>query len=532
MPGSDIAEESARGSFIILFGNVLAAGISAGGTILITRLLGPDSYGIFTLVFVVPSLFQLFTGLGMATAVTRFVAAHLAKGEVERAKKITERTLIFVVTLGVALSAAAYATGPFLANYILGRSSLGIYVQLAALIILSQTICDAATSALIGWNAISRAAFLYLLQATTKLVIAPALILIGFGVSGAVAGQVISFAAEGIAGILLLRSLMSFGGRNDITGFVADIKSLLKYGLPAYFSGLLTGFAARFVIIILAVIAVNVTIGFFQAAENVIMVLSILSSSVGSILFRSYSSIEGKGGDLRVAFDYGVRYVSFILTPAIFLFIGSAPLLVRVLYGPFYGGTVQMLQLLAAASLTMTIGQTVLPSFLLGAGKSLYTLFTGTMASLSLVMGLVVFGVIFDLGVIGVIAALFVSHIIETASGLWISRRYLKASLSPRPLAGIVTSGFIALIAIAAVPTGSINQYVLLGAEIVAFALIYFGMVPILGGLDGDDIARLDNSLKGVGPLRLPLSLFFSYERKIFRAIKRVRKEQDATSGA
>jgi len=52
-----VAEDSARGGFLLISGTALATVIMAIASILIGRLLGPELYGQYTLAIVVPNFF-------------------------------------------------------------------------------------------------------------------------------------------------------------------------------------------------------------------------------------------------------------------------------------------------------------------------------------------------------------------------------------------------------------------------------------------------------------------------------------------
>jgi stage V sporulation protein B len=66
-----VAQASARGTLILFVGNLVSTSIATVAIIIFARLLGPNGYGVYTLAFVVPSILQLFVGLGIGTAVTR-----------------------------------------------------------------------------------------------------------------------------------------------------------------------------------------------------------------------------------------------------------------------------------------------------------------------------------------------------------------------------------------------------------------------------------------------------------------------------
>jgi len=105
-----VAKKSAQGSIVLLAGNLTATIGQTVASILIARLLGPDNYGSYSLAFVIPSIFQLFTSFGVNTAVTRFVAYHVSRNEDVEAKRFAESALLLTFLSGVVLAGACFLT--------------------------------------------------------------------------------------------------------------------------------------------------------------------------------------------------------------------------------------------------------------------------------------------------------------------------------------------------------------------------------------------------------------------------------------
>jgi O-antigen/teichoic acid export membrane protein len=516
----DVAAESTKGSLILLLGNVGSTAISAVAVILVTRLLGPDSYGIYTLIFVVPQILYLFTGLGVATAVTRFVAYHLSRGEVDKAVQVTESSLAFVFGLGLLLTLASLLVGPYIASVILARSSLGPYIPLASILILFWTLTDCSTAALVGWGKTKRVSVLYFLQAVTKLTVAPALILLGYGIYGAVIGQVVSYGVEAGAGVLMLFIMMPRAGGNRFTGLIHHMTEMLGYGIPVYLGSLVVGLASRYITVVLALVATDVVIGYYQAAFNIVASMTLVSASVGVMLIRSFASLDGLGGDIRQAFDYATRYLSYVLTPILLFFISAASPLFGVIYGKFYVGGAPLLEIMAVAFLTVSFGQTVLQSYFNGTGKTRFTLATGLASATTLVGGLLTLGLWLNLGADGVIYALLISHIVETSLGLVLAKRYLKVYVSFRPLLGIVAAGLLSVVAVHVIPAESLPGILQLFLDLGVFLVVYLTAVPLFRGMRIDDLNRLASTLNNAGPLGILIRPLLDYEKLVVRVFR------------
>ena len=523
MSQSSVAQESARGTLILLAGNLVYTGVTTVAGIFVARLLGPDGYGVYTLTFLVPSILLLFVGFGVNIAVTRYVAYYLSSGDVERAKSVTRTATSFLLLFGILLSAVNFFGASYFVDVLLHRPGLVPFVQVASFFIVGATVAQSATSIFIGWGSMVELSAFTVLQAILKLVLTVGLILAGFGVLGAAVGHVLSYLVEGaLATLFLYLAHMRPWSRPSNT-FFADTRMMLGYGFPLFAGGIVSGLASQYVTIILAAIATNSVIGYYQAALNVTTAMSVVSGAVTNALSRSFATLHGLSGDTSLAFSYAVRYVSLILTPVVFFLIAAAGPLFDLVYGPSYSQGVMLLQLLAISSLPVAIGHTVLSPFLNGVGKSRITMLISLASAVVLAVAGFFFAVSLGLGAQGIMVAFLLSNLAMTVPGLLLAGSYLGVRLPLKPLAGIVVAAFVAWLAILLLPLGGLPSAVALTIDFVVFTIVYLTFVPLVGGIDGDDIARLSIAGEALGPARKILTLTLRYEGRMLALARRLR---------
>ena len=180
---------------ILLAGSFISNLLLLVNVLLVARLLGHDLYGEYTLSISPATIFILFSGLGVNTAITRFAAYHLSRGEVEEAKRKTANGISFLLLLGAGLTAACYLSAPFIASAIFHRPLLEPDIRLSSLAVIGQIALQCGIASLVGWSLPKRAGATYIIQGAVKVGLAPALILLGFGIFGAVSAQVSSLLA-------------------------------------------------------------------------------------------------------------------------------------------------------------------------------------------------------------------------------------------------------------------------------------------------------------------------------------------------
>jgi len=494
-------------------GTFLSTAFTAAGTIIITRLLGPDGYGIYTLAFVAPSIFLQFLGLGVTLAITRYSAFYLSRGEVNRAVQITRRGIAFLLLFGVGLALLNLLAAPIVESVLLKRTNLAPYTAITSIFIMATAATQAATFAFVGWGSIKLLSTFSVLQGVARLAIGPPLILLGLGVYGAVVGHAGSYCVESGATLLTLFAFKLKGSAETGVSWVDDLRRMIGLGLPAFSGGIASGLAAQYVTILLASVVTNTVIGDYQAAINVSVAITLVSSGVTTVLTRSFATLDGLKADIGPAFDYAVRYVSFLLTPLVLFLLGSAAALFNVLYTSFYAGGIILLQLTALSYLPVTFGLTMLPSFLGGLGYSRFTMFMLVAGAVSVLITGPILVIWLGLGADGAVLAILVSNVISTAIGVFLAVRYLHAQLTIRPLLGIIAAGVASLMALTLIEQVALPGIPSILLESSAFTVLYLSLVPLFRGLGFDDLNRLQASIERVRLVGPVMHLILRYER-------------------
>jgi O-antigen/teichoic acid export membrane protein len=514
----DIAKRSVRGSLILFVSNLFATAILAITTILVARLLGPTNYGIYSLALVIPGILQLFIGFGALPAVIRYAAYYTSIGRQEEAKRFTMNVMIFLFVTGTVLTVISFLLAGSLSTLVLQRPDLGPYVQLTSVSVLGTTILQTATASAIGWNWMALSGSTFVSQALIKLVLAPFLVILGFGVAGALVGNLASSFLAGTIGVavLYLKRLRGFG---SVRNFVADVKEMNVYGIPVYAGTVISGLASYFVFVLLARIANDAVYGYYQAAVNLTSPITLLASAMISALFPAFASIDGVKADVNSAFRHAYRFVAFLLTPLVVFMIAGAGPLMRILYGHAYTAGVPYLQLLAFASLPIAFGYSVHPAFFNGFGRTRLTFVLYLTASATLFLTAPLFAETCGLGVDGLIYATFLSYFVAWAVGTYLAYRFLHAALDIRSTVKILLVSAISYIAVVVLPKTA-SSVLTLAAGIVVFFGVYITLTPLVKAITKNDVDLLEITLNEPAFIGKIASPILSYERWLigFRA--------------
>lgn len=514
---SEVIESSTRGGFFLVFGNILAHLILAVGLLVIPRLLGPDQYGLYTLSFIFPFLLMLFADFGVNAGLIRFSASLRAKGQDQRAAEILKHGLLFKAIVSLIIFAISFTFADYFATYLLNRPNAGFYIRLVSLALPFQIIFDTANSACIGLDEMSTVAFITNLQATIKVTVSIGLVLLAFGVCGAITGQVASFVVAGIIGalILLLKHYKKLcAGDKDDKHFTDTLRTLIVYGFPLYLSSLLGGFVPQYQGIILALFTSNVEIGNFKAATNLLAIVTMVTMPIGRILFPAFSKFDPKGEDIKKFFQISVKYTTLLIVPVAILVLLFSREIVYIAYGSSYTSAPLFLLVYCTTYFLVGLGSLVLGAFFNGTGNTWITL---KMSLLTLTITLPLTPLLTSLyGIIGLITTNLASSFCWTLYGIHVTRSRFKIKLFPKTLLKIyVISTIAALPSITMLSISHLWWLWNLVIALITYSFIWLTLIPLTGTLQRSELQNIETVLEKLPFLKKTLKPIISYERQL-----------------
>jgi O-antigen/teichoic acid export membrane protein len=507
-----IAKQSARGSVVLFVGNFIATLFAAASSILVARFLGPPDFGLFSLSLVMPSLLQLFTHFGTRTAVTRYVAYHLSLGEPEKARRFAQAAVLYSLGAGMVFTLVSFFSASWVASTLFQRPELQPYIELASFAVFGQSILLTTIAVATGWNAMGQASLANALQAAFKLAVAPTLVLLGFGVGGAVVGHAASMVLGGVMSGSLVYATKIKLTREKFGFFVEDTKEMMRFGFYPFIGNILTGLSTFYVSVLLAIVASNTVIGYYQAATNLIIPASLLSTAIASALYPAFASLHGAKGDTASAFMMSVKYVGYLILPILFFLAAASNELMYLVYGSSFTAGSGYLILLAMAYVPILVGASILPSFFNAVGLTKHTLYATGAAGLILLGGAPLLAVFSGLAVEGLIYALLLSNVALAAVGLFFIHWRRLGVVDWGSSAATFAASILAFGAARILPSFG-HPIILLVARLAVFTGVYLTAAPLLGALTPADVDRLDASLKEIALVGVIVAPIAEYEK-------------------
>jgi len=337
-------------------GIYLSVGFGFLGTLLAARQLGPEAFGLFSVVLVATGFFQSLLDLTAEEALVKYGFDYATQERWGKLRRLFAQAALIKVAGGVLAGGALAALAPG-ANAIFGGRGLTVPFLIAALLPVLQSPEGVASAAVILRGRYDLRA--WLLASSMGLRMAGLVIGAGYGVTEAVVGVVVAqAAATGVLAAAALAALRRFP-RAQAEPLGPDRRSLLRF---VFHSSLATGVVSlrgALAPLLLGIVTKPVQVGYFRIAQAPQQGLASLSAPARLILLTEQTR-DWARGETGAVFSGIRRYtlaaalVMAVLVPPVYAFM---PELVRLLYGRSYGPASEAARLvLLAAALQFVVG--------------------------------------------------------------------------------------------------------------------------------------------------------------------------------
>lgn len=512
-----IAKDSARGSFFLVSGSVLATVIQAIGVFLVARLLGPELYGVYTLSLVVPTLLLQVIDFGVNQGLLRFSARLRVEGETRQIASLVRNAFSFKLIVGLIISCFTILFSDYFATYAVNRPDLSMYIRLASLTVLFHAILDTSTSVFIGMDNAEYCTLVWNVQASAKTALSILLVFLGFGVLGAVTGFVVGALTAGILGTALLYSKIYKSLNSSIeTGnsFKKSLKFLIGYSYPIYISALFFSIIPQLQSVILSMFASDADIGNFRAASNFVALISILILPISTVLFPAFSKFDKESEEIRKFFSLSTMYATLLIVPAVTITAIFSKEFVDVIYGSQWTLAPAFLSLNVLLYLFVGLGYQIQTSFFNGIDETFTTLKIGLTTFLLFIFLSPFLTRYFS--VQGMILATLVSSLLATIYGTYMAESKFKVKLYYKKLLLIYSaaafSAVPALLVQKLIHTSSIIEIIIAG---LVYLLFYITLLPLLHVMTKQEIRNVEQITERIPLVKPFIVMLMRYQYKI-----------------
>jgi O-antigen/teichoic acid export membrane protein len=463
----------AGGASLVLLGRVAGRALHLVAQVVIARLLGASTFGLFAIGWALLQITGILAPLGLEHAVVRF-GSRFRRSDPGRFGRTIFQSVAISMFLGAAIGVIVYLSAPRLATGAFGKPDLTTALMwFAPAIALYPALRVAAAATRVS----QRMAWSVLAEDLLRPAIFLGLVLLfvarwGRGLEGAVAATGLSIAAAlavAVAAIYRLWPQVFRLNRLSPQG----VRELLSFSVPASLAGLfvlLNNWVAQ---LIIGVLFPAADVGRYQAASQLSLVFAIILSAFNTALAPMIADLHGRGERrlLERVFRAATRWGLYFCAPVFLVFLIASRDVMAAVYGPDFARGWPVL-------LVLTIGQII--NVATGA-VGILLIMTGRQRTWSVIaFAMLVLDAVLILllsrpfGLVGAAAAVAVSTAGMFALGLFWVRRKLRLWPYDRRyldglLAAAIAGGGLWLVRLLEIPPPALRVLVDLTVTTVVF---------------------------------------------------------------
>ncbi len=303
----------ASGFPVYFAGNLLSAGIGLGLLLVLVRKLGPDGFGrVASLVNFLDIGFFL-VDMALFSGVVH-LASKYAESDPERSKEVLRVAFYARVTLATIFAFGGILFAPVLAQYLFGSVEYVATLRIVFGAVVAGAIYSQAISTLLSRKQFGRLAATVLLKNGMRALVVAGLLATGAATMGSVAvGYGVAAVLAAGASLMLCRfDFLSVRGNNgEIARELFDIN---KWAIVAAVGML----GVRIDVIMLERISGSTDVGFYAAAAQLVIVVSLFSQSLANYIFPSVAALKDLVA-MRMHVERVRRLVPFAFLPLVFI---------------------------------------------------------------------------------------------------------------------------------------------------------------------------------------------------------------------
>jgi len=469
-------------------------------TIIVAGIIGSNQYGEYSKVLVPVSIALLLQDTGINAALTRYVSIYHKENDVPKQSSTILTGLIFSLLIAVVLSSALYFLSTPIAAVFLQQGNLDQALRVASFAIIGQALVNSANSVFIGYMRVQLQNITMIVNSIAKGVISSALVILGFGLTGAVVGHVASFLIAGAIALIIALTYVK-GGTYPSREM---LRELLTFGIPLYLSKLLAGSLSQFLSSMMVLYIANEEIGNYGAALTFAVLINFLTEPIQTTIYPLFSKLEKGSIYLRDAYENAVKYSSLIALPGAFALIGLANPLITTIYGNQYPTAAVYFAAYMLTYIPIGVGSTCQGSLLPSQGETRATMWRNVLnllvgAPLALIL-------IPKFGILGLVASLIVSAFPSIIYGHMYIKKALGITFDLASSVKIYASSLVSLaVTLAPFIFIHLTPIVELFSGAIIFFVSYLVMLKITHTLNEDDYQMFGSLLGTTGPLSRPL---------------------------
>lgn len=476
-----LVDRIARGVKASFGANLLNLASKAVLVLLLTRVLfTPAEFGRLNFVLAALGVVTVLATLGLPRSAARYVT-EFTETDPGQVPYVIRRSALFLTAMITIVGVGTALLGPVVLRR-LDSPAVGGLLAIGGVYVAARASQSYLTTIFQGLNRVDWSATLTAVSSIARLPLVVGMVLLGFGVAGAVAGYVLAFALASVVGAYVVYT--RFYREYEPAASASDrlTRRILEYSVPLTATRGANVLDKKVDTLLLGVLVDMTSVGYYTVAKQVSDFVAAPASSFGYTISPALAEQSSKDQAERAATLYqrSLQYVLLGYVPAIVGLILVAEPTIRYVFGPDYLGSVLVLQVFSGFMLVNAINKVTSDGLdYLGRARS-RAIIKSTTAVGNFLLNLLL---IPRMGAVGAALATVITYTVYTGSNVHFIAQELPIDLREvgRRL------GVVALITVgmAAVVAGTLPLVTDLPSllAVVALGAAVWALLSVLGGV-------------------------------------------------
>lgn len=463
----------------MLLSQVLFLVSGYGVHVFLARLLGPQDFGVYGVIYSLLMVFELFVVAGIPNALQRFIGENPARAS-------TLHGMLFRWQLGYSLVvfAGAVALAPLIAG-LFSAPAHATLLQIAAIDIVFFAFYWYFNGVQIGLKNFGKQTIIASTYSISKFIFIVLLVNLGFAVTGAFIGNILGSIcglALGVWFFRLQRQTSDVASAPVREFIVANV--LYSVGLNLFFYIDLWFVEYH---------SAPEVVGFYTAASLVARIPYFFAIALTGALMPSLAFAVGQGlrPQIERIVQQSLRVMLAIAGFAVAITAGSAPELATLFFGEAYHASGAILQILMAGLSVFAIFAVLNTIAMTGTGMTACTKIVFALLPVDVVLNLML---VPKYGATGAATATSLTMLIGAGISAWYVRRTFQTLLPLRPLLRITIAAALVFAVSIWLPMATGIALVL---KYLALALLFAILLIITGEIGREELAMLKSLIPG-----------------------------------
>ena len=338
---SKIKSKTLQDLLKVLSGNIVAQGIGFLAIIIISRDLGPEQYGIFSLLLAIFTVSIQVSDFGVSTSYVKYVSENLSK-----AKEIFVTVILSKVILSLLVISTLYFSSGLISDFFFESIEYQRLIKIIAIAILFHAFFSVIVSHFQAVQDFKVFVYLNIAHHFLKLF---SVIIITFAFSQEKHLEYFLFTyAFAVVALILAISLKNYRLLKYIKQFDFNyFIQIYKLGFWVFLSSLAVMVIMRLDIMMLQKMSSSLEVGYYSVAMNLAMIFPLITASLVTTLLPKMDDFL-KNHTVKEYVKRVLAKTKYVIAVLIIMELLS-PFVIKLLFGEQYGESISVFQILLVA---------------------------------------------------------------------------------------------------------------------------------------------------------------------------------------